>query len=42
MAVMARYQEFKTKTFDLKKDARSWCEKIKKQKTGNYLKKKIS
>lgn len=32
---MARYQEFKTKTFDLKKDARSWCEKIKKQNQGS-------
>jgi len=32
---MARYQEFKTKTFDLKKDARSWAEKIKKANKGS-------
>lgn len=32
---MAQYQKFKTKVFDLKKDARSWCEKIKKQNQGS-------
>jgi len=32
---MARYQEYKTKTFDLKKDARAWAEKIKKANKGS-------
>lgn len=32
---MASYQKFKTKVFDLKKDARAWAEKIKKANKGS-------
>ena len=32
---MAQYQKFKTKVFDLKKDARTWAEKIKKANKGS-------
>lgn len=32
---MAQYQEFKTKTFDLQKDARKWAEDIKKKNKGS-------
>lgn len=35
---MANYTEFKTKEFDLKKDARAWAEKIKKQNVGQKMK----
>ena len=31
---MAKYQEFKRKSFDLQKDARAWAVKIKKQNKG--------
>lgn len=32
---MAKYIEFKTKKFKLKKDARAWAEKIKKDNAGS-------
>lgn len=38
---MARYTEFKRKVFDLKKDARDWASKIKKQNAGSGMTMKI-
>lgn len=32
---MAQYQKFKTKVFDLKKDARTWAANIKKKNQGS-------
>lgn len=35
---MAKYQQFKKKTFDLEKDAIAWAKKVKKQNPGRPMK----